>query len=107
MLQRIVVVSGLLAASMLGQQTGQIVGVVRDSSGGVAPSVTVKAVEPATGFSRSTRTNADGQYVLPAMRPSRYELTAEASGFQTFKREDLDLLANQSLTVNITLQVGA
>ena len=41
------------------------------------------------------------------MRPSRYEITAEASGFQSFRRTDLELLANQSLTVNITMQVGA
>jgi hypothetical protein len=41
------------------------------------------------------------------MRPTRYEITAEALGFQSFRRADLELLANQSLTVNITLQVGA
>jgi len=110
MLRRIVLTIGLaclLATALFGQQAGQIVGVVTDSSGGVVPDATVKATEVGTGFVRTTTTGTNGQYVLPAMRPTQYEVVAESSGFRTFRRSGLELLANQSLTLNITLEVGA
>jgi len=96
----------LLAAHAFGQQAGQIVGVVTDSSGGAVPGITVKATEVGTGFARTTITGSDGQYVFPALRPTQYEVTVEASGFRAFRRTGIELLANQSLTLNITLEVG-
>jgi len=98
---------GLLAMHVFAQQAGQIVGVVTDSTGGVVPGAMVKATEVGTGFVRSIATGADGQYVLPSLRPTQYDLTAEATGFRSFRRSGLELLANQSLTLNITLEVGA
>ncbi len=102
-----VVVAGLLGIRAFGQQAGQIVGTVTDSSGGVLPGASVKAVEVGTGYTRTVVTGSDGQYVLPNLRPTQYEMSAEASGFRAFRRSGIELLANQSLTVNITLEVGA
>jgi hypothetical protein len=98
--------SGLLACHGFGQQAGQIVGSVMDSSGGVIANATVKATEVGTGFARTITTGADGQYVLSSLRPTEYELSAEVSGFRRFHRTGLELLANQSLTVNVTMEVG-
>ena len=58
------------------QQTGAITGKVVDTGGGVLPGVTVEvrgAVLPAV---RSTTTEANGQYHLPALPPGEYTLTA-------------------------------
>ncbi len=110
MLRRILFImafTGLLAAQLLGQQAGQIVGVVRDASGGVVPGVTVTATEVGTKFVRMTTSGTDGQYVLPTLRPTQYEVTVEAPGFRIFRRSGIELLANQSLTLNVTLEVGA
>ena len=109
MLRRILCAMGLL--SFLGlplsaQQAGQIVGAVTDDKGAALPGASVKAIEVGTGFGRNTVTNSDGQYVLPALRPAQYEVVVESSGFRTFRRTGLELLANQSLTLNITLEVG-
>jgi hypothetical protein len=97
----------LLASLLFGQQAGQIVGVVHDSSGAVVPGVTVTATEAGTGFDRTAVTGTDGQFVLPSLRPTQYDLKAEVAGFRTFRRTGVELLANQSLTLNITLEVGA
>jgi hypothetical protein len=97
----------LLTASAFGQQAGQIVGVVTDNRGEAVPNVTVKAVEVGTGFTRTAVTNTGGQYVLPALRPTQYEITVESTGFRSFRRTGVELLANQSLTINIPLEVGA
>ncbi|MGH8247728.1 MAG: carboxypeptidase regulatory-like domain-containing protein, partial [Gammaproteobacteria bacterium] len=98
---------GLLATGAWGQDAGQITGVVQDSSGAVIAAATVKGIEVGTGFSRTTTSGADGQYVLRSLRPTRYDVTVEVTGFRTFRRSGIELLANQSLTLNITLEVGA
>jgi hypothetical protein len=94
-------------APLAAQQAGQIVGVVTDSSGAVIPGATVKAAEVGTGFLRSTVSGSDGQFVIPALRPTRYEITAEAQGFRAFRRSGIELLASQSLTLNVSMEVGA
>jgi protocatechuate 3,4-dioxygenase beta subunit len=70
----LVVVSCMLGVNALGQQAGQIVGVVTDSSGGVVPGITITAKEVGTGFSQSTTTGEDGRYVFPTLRPTHYEI---------------------------------
>jgi hypothetical protein len=97
----------LLTLELLGQEAGQIVGIVTDSSSAVVPGATVKAIEAQTGFVRTTVTSGDGRYVFPNLRPTQYEVTAEAAGFRGFRREGVQLLANQSLTLGIALEVGA
>ena len=109
MLQRIflaVFLIGILAGHGLAQEAGQIVGAVTDTTGAFIPGVAVKATEAATGYERTSVSREDGRYLLPSLRPTRYEITAEAPGFRTFRRVGVELLANQSLTLNITLQVG-
>lgn len=97
----------LWAVAATAQQTGQITGSVRDSSGAVVAGATVQAVEEATGFSRSTVTGAEGEYFLTTLRPTKYDITVETSGFRTFRRTAVELLSSQSLTLNITLEIGA
>jgi hypothetical protein len=92
---------------LFGQQTGQIVGLVADSTGAVVAGASIKVVEKATGISRAAVSGNDGQYVLTTLRPTTYDLTAEHAGFRAFRFSGFELLANQSLTVNVTLDVGS
>jgi carboxypeptidase family protein len=101
------VLVGLSAPYTFGQQAGQIVGSVTDSSGAVVPGATIKATEVGTGFVRTTITGSDGEYVLTALRPKQYEVAVEHAGFRTFRRTGIELLDNQSLTINIVLEIGA
>jgi hypothetical protein len=102
----IVLILGLSVSSAFAQATGQINGVVADNSGGVVPGVTVTAVEAGTGVSRDTVTGANGRYSFPSLRPTTYEIRAELTGFRTVRQTDVVLLANQNLTLNITLELG-
>ncbi len=97
----------LLVASPALAQTGQINGVVSDNSGGVLPGVTVKAVETATGLARDTVTGVDGRYTFTSLRPTTYDITAELTGFKTSQRTGVVLQANQNITVNVSLELGA
>lgn len=85
-----------------------IAGVVRDTSGAVLPGVTVTAASPALiERSKSSVTDAAGQYRIVDLRPGAYEVTFELTGFQTVKRQQFDLAANFTATVNADMQVGA
>jgi Carboxypeptidase regulatory-like domain len=85
---------------------GTIAGKVTDPSGAVVPNAQVTATEPGTGFSISVTTGAEGAYVIPSARPTKYTLTVEAAGFRKYVQSDVILLANQALSVNVQLQLG-
>jgi hypothetical protein len=89
----------LLVSSALGQQAGQIVGVVTDSSGGVVPAISIKVTEVGTGFSQSTVTGEDDRFVFPNLRPTHYEISVESSGFRAFRRVGI---GGQPRTVTIS-----
>src|SRR6266850_2828013 len=97
--------TGLFSSTALAQQ-GQINGVITDISGGVVPGATVTAVEQATGLSRETLTSASGLYTFPSLRPATYEIRAVVSGFRSVRRTGIELLANQNLSLNLTLELG-
>jgi hypothetical protein len=95
-----------LVTPVFAQATGQINGVVTDSSGAVVPGATVTAVEQQTGLTRDTVSGANGLFTFPSMRPTSYEIRAVLTGFRTVRRTGLELSAGQNLTVNLTLELG-
>src|SRR5690349_11840358 len=67
----------------------------------------VSAVETDTSVSRTTVTNSGGLYVLSSLRPTSYVLTVEAPGFRTFTQTRVTLQANDTITINCKLELGA
>jgi hypothetical protein len=97
----------LMPAAALAQNTG-IAGVVRDSSGGVVPGVTVEASSPALIEKvRTVTTDERGLYSIVDLRPGLYAVTFSLSGFSTAKREGIELTGSFTATVNAELQIGA
>ena len=89
------------------QGLGSIVGRVLDPNGAAIASARVTATQEGTGFSRTAITDPDGLYVIPSLQPATYNLSVEASGFSTSKESGIVLLADQSLTVNLSLKLGS
>ena len=87
------------------QGLGSIVGTVTDPSGGAVASAKITAKEVGTGFTREAATDEHGYYVIPSLRPVAYSVSVEATGFSTSKQE-ITLLADQTLTVNVQLKLG-
>ncbi len=109
LLGRILLAAGtlILPASLVAQNLGAIVGVVRDPSGIVVPGVLVEASSPALiEGSRSATTGGNGEFRIVDLRPGDYTVTFTHEGFRTIRRENLSLGASFSLTVNETLVVG-
>jgi hypothetical protein len=87
------------------QGLGTIVGTLTDPSGAAVVSAKVIAKQSGTGFSRDTVSNAVGYFVLSSLSPAEYTLTVTAQGFRG-QIQSVTLLADQTLTLNLTLQVG-
>ncbi len=89
-------------------QTSSIGGVVTDTSGAIIPGVTVEASSPALieGV-RTAVTDTTGRYSIVELRPGTYAVTFALSGFNTLKREGIELTAGFSSNVNVQLKVGS
>ena len=85
-----------------------IAGLVKDTSGAVLPGVTVEASSDVLiEKTRSVITDGEGAYRIVDLRPGTYVVTFTLPGFQTFKREGLDLPANFTATINADMKVGS
>src|SRR5689334_14690197 len=82
---RFLLLAGVFAAVGL-SQTAQLTGTVSDSTGSVVPSAEVVATNIETGVARATVTNEAGNYLITALLPGRYRITAERTGFKQIKR---------------------
>ena len=89
------------------QITGTIIGTVTDEQGAVVNNATASAVNAATGFSRSVVTNGYGDYRIDYLPVGTYSVTVSAPGFKKFVQQNLTLTVDQTLTLAVTLAIGA
>src|SRR5262245_20084293 len=95
----------LLPAVARGQAS--IAGPTKDTSGAVLPGVTIEATSPSLiERVRSVVTDATGQYKIVDLRPGVYAVTFSLPGFNTVKREGIELTGTFVATVNADLRVG-
>jgi hypothetical protein len=100
-------VAGVLAAPASAQTTyGAIVGMARDASGAVVPSVRVQVVNQATRETREQPTNELGNYAFTTLFPGVYTVQAEAPGFRPIAIRDITLQVNQTARYDLTMEVG-
>ncbi len=95
-----------LALAQSQASTGQITGRVTDAGGGLVPGVSIVIRNPATGSTRTTRSDSDGNFQAPLLPPGTYEATAELSGFQKARATNINVTVGSKVTVNMTLKVG-
>lgn len=85
-----------------------ITGTVKDVSGAVLPGVTVEASSPALIEKvRVAVTDGSGQYRIEELRPGTYTVTFTLTGFNTLKREGLELSGSFTASIDGELVVGA
>ena len=83
-------------------------GIVKDTSGAVLPGVTVEAASDVLiEKTRSVTTDGEGAYRIVDLRPGVYTITFTLPGFQTFKRDAVELPANFTSTINADMKVGS
>ncbi|MBI4904494.1 MAG: TonB-dependent receptor [Acidobacteria bacterium] len=97
----------LASLALWGQgQYATISGVVKDSTGAVAPGVAVHAVNIATGERLAGLSNGDGNYVLPLLKPGKYRVEAEKTGFKRYQATGIELETGTPVRIDINLDLG-
>ncbi len=86
---------------------GSVVGVVSDPSGAPVPGATVTLSNKVTGQERRATTDQAGYYNLATVLPGAYKITVGHSGFSQFISENLVVVINESLRVDVPMQLGS
>src|SRR3982751_6220323 len=73
---------GVILTVLAQLDTGTITGTVHDTSGAVVPNVTVTIRSAATDQTFEMKSNEQGIYVSPPLRPGEYTVTIAADGFE-------------------------
>ena len=86
----------LAAGTAAAQETrGSIEGVVKDTTGGVLPGVTVTVKHEATGAVTTAVTDTTGAYRIPGLQTGMYTVTATLSGFKPETMDKIDVGVGQ------------
>src|SRR5579871_493866 len=88
----------------LAQNIGSLRGTVTDPSNAVIPNATVVAT--GNGTSRTATSDAQGKFAMPNLPPGKYTVRADAAGFVTFSKADVDVATGQGSSLDIALQIA-
>lgn len=103
----VVAVLLLPAAMLYAQATASIAGTVTDPSGAVVTAAKVTLVNEATQFTRVVETNASGAYQATAIPAGSYTVTVAKEGFEQTRQSGIQAAVASTVTVNLTLNLGA
>jgi hypothetical protein len=97
----------LLCGTTAARAQGSIAGAVKDTTGAVLPGVTVEASSPALiEKTRTVTTDGEGQYKIIDLRPGTYLITFSLTGFNSVRRENVELVGSAIVIINADLRVG-
>jgi hypothetical protein len=87
-------------------QSGTLNGTVVDKTGAVVSGSAVNVKNIATGVEQKTTTTAAGAYTFPYLPAGTYNILVTAPGFKASDADNIILRVAQTLTINMTLEVG-
>ena len=85
---------------------GAVSGVMTDSTGAVIPGVKLTLTDVAKGYTFTATSNKAGEFLLPSLPPSTYNLAAEMNGFDKAERTGIIVEVTGHVTVNLSLKVA-
>ncbi len=85
------------------QADGRITGTVSDANGAVVPGASVTVTSDVTGEMRTVTAKEDGSFLVVALKPAKYTVSASGSTFETTKVK-VDVLVGQQASLDIVLQ---
>lgn len=96
-----------VAAAAFGQfEYGEILGTVRDTSGGVISGAKVVLKSLETNVERNAETNDQGLYSFPGLRIGAYELTVSHAGFKNAKAQAPEVRVADRIRLDVVMQPG-
>jgi hypothetical protein len=108
LLATIVFLAVLSPALSLAQfETASVLGYVRDTSKAALPNATVTLVNRGTGAEVTLKSNSEGAFEFTDVKIGSYQVTAQASGFETTTTQAFQVEVNAHQRVDVTLKIGS
>src|SRR3984957_11072952 len=95
-----------IGALAQGETTSAIVGQVTDATSAAIPRATVIITNRETALQRGARTDEEGRFNFPQLKPGTYSVRVEAVGFEPQHNDNVVSGLGQKQTVNFTLKVA-
>jgi hypothetical protein len=96
----------LTSAAAFGQSdSGSISGTVKDQNGAIVPGAAVTAKNQRTGEERTSTTNTDGTFSIPALKASGYTVTATSTGLGATVK-DVEVNVGRETNLNLGMRLG-
>ena len=95
-----------IGALAQGETTSAIVGQVTDATSAAIPGARVTITNRETALQRSAKTDEEGRFNFPQLKPGTYSVRAEAEGFDRQQSDNVVSGLGQKQTVNFTLKVA-
>jgi hypothetical protein len=89
-----------------GETTSAIVGQVTDATSAAIPGATITITNRETALQRRAKTDDEGRFSFPQLKPGIYSVRVEASGFDPQQNDNVFSGLGQKQTVNFTLKVA-
>src|SRR5580700_7777576 len=89
-----------------GETTSAIVGQVTDATNAAIPGATVTITNRETSLQRIAKTDDEGRFNFPQLKPGTYSVKVEAEGFDPRQNDNVLSGLGQKQTVNISLKVA-
>jgi hypothetical protein len=86
--------------------TTSLRGTIYDAKGAVVSGATITITNPATRFTRTNKSDGQGDYQFLELPPAKYDLVVNAAGFATMKQSGLELQVATPATLNVNMQVA-
>jgi hypothetical protein len=98
----------LVAAFAAAQITrATITGTITDPTGAILPNATIVITDMKTGAKTTVKSNSAGAYTVPYLEPGTYSENVSLPGFKTYMHTGLVLQTEQTVTENISMQIGS
>lgn len=105
----VLLLTAIFSVSILAQAggaTAEIKGRINDPNGAVLPNATVTATDTAKNFSRTTKSDENGEYRFLSIPPGTYQIKVEANGFTTQLKPEFQVTIGQTIDLDFAMQVG-
>jgi hypothetical protein len=96
----------LTSAIAVAQSTSSLQGTITDEKGGVVANATVLVRNQGTAIERTTQSDSDGNYQVPALPAGTYHVEIRAQGFGTQIVENLEVEVARPGVKDFQLKVG-
>lgn len=107
-MKKLLIICGVISFLVTGfifsqEQSGRLVGKVKDEDNALLSGVIVEAESPALMGKAISKTNKKGRFRVLNLPPGTYTITFSLDGFRTLKRKNVVVRLGSSYSLNVTL----